>query len=735
MRNLTAVEATALTGLQVQMIDPLTGNLDKRAPTDLFGAVEQYPAFANFPAEGKENVLYVDKSSQPYQAYVWSNSSYIAVGDQNMNVLPTAQPTPTASGNTTNLMSVFKDVLGDTWIVDRQGDAIKAGTSPFKHQKEWHVDPNGLDTNSGAEDAPFKTLAYAATKIGSTGEKLVIHPGTYTENVTFPQLNIDVVGESGTTAGLCYIKGTVTFTGGVSSSRFANITADTIVHSGAASLYLNEAQTKTSLNKTGSGYLEVLDSDILSANITGAGQVVFQGGKQTLPIVNNANAVVTFRNSINTYALNVLAGTVATIGGINMAATATGPAVTASAGTTVIMSSVSNYGNAGAITSVSLAGNYSLDDVVLNKTASTLGTNMGIVSWFNDIGLVNVPTITGATKTLVRDANGVLSEQIISSGALTTTSLTPQFYDGTTFVGAQVGTDPNEADLLLLSDGSRIHGGKVTWTGHGLTVGNWYYTSQTTAGAYVTPAPTSGLVQQLFFVEDANTIHVDVNQADLPGGDVTPPFEPTKMVYVNSTSPATATIFDLANPPVTNDDSLKADTQNLYVGSNGSLWQYNTATATYTTYTYPATVKHAVFAKKSVTQTGIPGAGAVVTAWDAPTTNTAGTAAFNAATGVFTCQRAGYYNISARLFFASASWTLAGIAVGVTILVKGVAAGTARMEHQAARTAQVNTGTAFVGPVYLVVGDTVSVSAFHGETTARSLLGTSGNNQWSIWEI
>lgn len=46
-----------------------------------------------------------------------------------LDVLTTVQPTPTATGNTTNLNSTFKDANGDTWIVDSNGDAIKAGSA------------------------------------------------------------------------------------------------------------------------------------------------------------------------------------------------------------------------------------------------------------------------------------------------------------------------------------------------------------------------------------------------------------------------------------------------------------------------------------------------------------------------------------------------------------------------------------------------------------------------------
>jgi hypothetical protein len=101
-----------------------------------------------------------------------------------------------------------------------------------------------------------------------------------------------------------------------------------------------------------------------------------------------------------------------------------------------------------------------------------------------------------------------------------TTSITPQVYQGGAFVGAKADANTNVADSVLLSSGKRINTGKVTWTGHGLAVGAWYFLSQTTAGAITATAPTTGLIQQVLFVEDANTVHVQLLPAEAaaPGG-------------------------------------------------------------------------------------------------------------------------------------------------------------------------------------------------------------------------
>lgn len=51
-----------------------------------------------------------------------------------------------------------------------------------------------------------------------------------------------------------------------------------------------------------------------------------------------------------------------------------------------------------------------------------------------------------------------------------------------------------------------------------------------------------------------------------------------KLVYTNTSDPNTSTIFSTINPPTVNDDLLKADSNNLYIGAGvtPSSWIYNT---------------------------------------------------------------------------------------------------------------------------------------------------------------
>lgn len=110
--------------------------------------------------------------------------------------------------------------------------------------------------------------------------------------------------------------------------------------------------------------------------------------------------------------------------------------------------------------------------------------------------------------------DGTAYVQVGGGGTLSTTSLNPQVYQGASFVSAQANAVANVADLIVLGDGVRVDSGMVKWPGHGLTVGAYYYLDQSAPGSYTATVPVVGLSQRLFFVEDADTIHIDVEPAE-----------------------------------------------------------------------------------------------------------------------------------------------------------------------------------------------------------------------------
>jgi len=82
-------------------------------------------------------------------------------------------------------------------------------------------------------------------------------------------------------------------------------------------------------------------------------------------------------------------------------------------------------------------------------------------------------------------------------------------------------------------------------------------------------------------VNKQNSLAIDGTGVKYPTVDAVNaalPKEYAVVVYVNSTSPTTATIFDDENPPTINDNGLKNDTDNLYIGTDASTWVYNGST-------------------------------------------------------------------------------------------------------------------------------------------------------------
>lgn len=73
---------------------------------------------------------------------------------------------------------------------------------------------------------------------------------------------------------------------------------------------------------------------------------------------------------------------------------------------------------------------------------------------------------------------------------------------------------------------------------------------------------------------------IDALESQTPGDYV-------KIVYVNSLSPNTATIFSEVTPPVVDNPSLREDTDNLYIGTDLGNWLWNPTTLIYGTKLIP----------------------------------------------------------------------------------------------------------------------------------------------------
>jgi hypothetical protein len=203
-----------------------------------------------------------------------------------------------------------------------------------------------------------------------------------------------------------------------------------------------------------------------------------------------------------------------------------------------------------------------------------------------------------------------------------------------------------------------------------------------------------------------------------------------KTVYVNAVSPSTATIFDLENPPTTNDNTLKADSNNIYIGTSGQIYSYNSSTGTYSTYTYPTTVAHGVFARYQTSQS-IANATVVNLTNLTTVSNTAGSG-WNTATGEFTVQRAGWYTVTASVEYNPASY-LVNTPSQVFIRKNNVAMISNTDWREVATTNLARTTLMVTGALYFVVGDVVRSATYH-ESGSVKTIGPSPRNYFSIVE-
>ena len=92
------------------------------------------------------------------------------------------------------------------------------------------------------------------------------------------------------------------------------------------------------------------------------------------------------------------------------------------------------------------------------------------------------------------------------------------YNDGTTWLkaSAALGTSIAQAVVSQVIDVNTIkvvYSGILTATAHGKTVGEYYFLDQTVAGTTTATQPTTGIVQQIYFVKDANTLLIDISNA------------------------------------------------------------------------------------------------------------------------------------------------------------------------------------------------------------------------------
>lgn len=265
------------------------------------------------------------------------------------------------------------------------------------YTKEWHVSTgSGNDiTGNGTLLSPYRTVAAAITAASSQGgDQIVLHPGTYIENVTLGKPNTTVCAAQGSNGGEVNFSGTITISQSSSpnsSIRLYGIAVDSLVHNGTGSLYLENCKINTSFTKATNTYFRAVNTDFnKDILIASGGLAEFQGGTQSASgsnfTINNANALVTIRDSIVTYSPVVISGTLG-FNDCTIVATSSGGAAVTSLSPTSIVQMVDSYtlDTNQLPTKVTIGGSFTYTNSVFNKPASTLGTLLNSTGDFETI--------------------------------------------------------------------------------------------------------------------------------------------------------------------------------------------------------------------------------------------------------------------------------------------------------------------------------------------------------------
>jgi hypothetical protein len=423
--GLTNLQATSITG---SFSGNLNGTATAEVPFGTDGIVVKDTGLL-YSTNISPGVINLDSNSTIQQIEINVDTATVRIkGDSAISAIPTIK-TFDADNSVAPLDLQIRDLLinGDAgssgYVLTSNGTSAaptwqvsSGGASSSVYSREWHVSTGSGDdvTGNGTLLKPYKTVAAAVAAASSQGgDQIVLHPGTYIENVTIGKINTTICAAQGSNGGEVNFSGTMTISQSIapgSSIRLFGIAVYNLVHSGTGSLYLENCKVNNAFTKATTAYFQATNSDFnKDILIVSGGLTSFQGGTQSTSgssfIINNANAFVTIRDSIATYSPVLVSGTL----GINdcavVATSSTGPAITSlSPSSVVVMVDTTTLDTNQLPTRVAIGGLFSYSNSVFNKTTSTLGTLLGSIADFETIR-VNTGSFTTLTYTPATPAN------------------------------------------------------------------------------------------------------------------------------------------------------------------------------------------------------------------------------------------------------------------------------------------------------------------------------------------
>jgi len=257
-------------------------------------------------------------------------------------------------------------------------------------QYEIHVSQvDGNDTTGNGDLLnPVATITKALTLLTGSRKTIIVHPGTYTENVMVANTNT-TIATSELTGANTLLSGTLTIGTLGSGSRISGLKMTNLVISGTAQAYISNCTVDTQVTKSSSGYVEIINSEMQCTSgiqISGSGTTIINGNKNVGVSVSNASAQVIIKGCNSVVTPSASAGNLSIVDCIVTALVGNAITITNSATTLTLINSQVLVTAGNNVAPISVAGIYTIINTIYDKPGSTLtGTNTNSIDYFQFI--------------------------------------------------------------------------------------------------------------------------------------------------------------------------------------------------------------------------------------------------------------------------------------------------------------------------------------------------------------
>jgi len=280
-------------------------------------------------------------------------------------------------------------------------------------QCEIHVSQiDGNDTTgNGTLLNPVASITQALTLLTGSRKTIIVHPGTYTENVTVASGNT-TIATSELTGANTLLSGTLTIGSLGSGSRISGLKMSNLVISGTAQAYISNCAVDTQVTKSSSGYVEIINTEmqcISGIQISGSGTIIINGNKNVGISVSNASAQVIVKGCNSVVTPSASAGNLAIVDCIVTALGGNAITITNSATTLTLLNSQVLVQAGNNVAPISVAGIYSIINTIYDKPNSSLtGTNTNSIDYFQFINADRLLMQNGTAPSVSLSGGGIL---------------------------------------------------------------------------------------------------------------------------------------------------------------------------------------------------------------------------------------------------------------------------------------------------------------------------------------